>query len=306
MDLDARPYRAFVGVAELRSFRRAAEVLNITQPALSAQMRELERRLGFRLFTRTSRMVRLTPEGGLFLDKARRFVMENDWINQAAREIRNTQLRVGAAHFTALIAERREILDDFMALHPTLPISIAGRSHAQLIEDLARNEIDIAITLEPLGEATSVVEPSIPFALDRFVLDEREVRLLLPVDWPDERGQVSRETLSDMPIATINRAHGIAVSEMIAREHRRAGAHLVHPPEGDGVAVMRYAALMRLPAIDLGWFETHPSLVSRRAEGLSLRTALVVLARQQERRAATSLFLDRLKIKLEQTHGRTI
>lgn len=296
MDLDARPYRAFVGVAEHQSFGRAAEALHITQPALSAQIRELERRLGFSLFSRTSRTVRLTPEGRLFLDKAKRFVLENDWINQAAREIRNTQLRVGAAHFTSLIAERRTVLDAFILAHPNLPTSIAGRSHAQLIGDLANNEIDIAITLEPLGEASSLIEPGIPMELDRFVLSERDVRLLLPgEDGGEPRSSVGPEDLARMRIATVNRTHGVALSEMISRELRRAGAQLVHPPEGDGAAVMHYGALMGIPAVDLGWFEKPAGFVSHGIAGLPMRTALVVLARRQERRTGTELFLESLQ-----------
>ncbi|MGE0829627.1 MAG: LysR family transcriptional regulator, partial [Hyphomonadaceae bacterium] len=89
MDLDARPYRFFVAVAELGSFSRAAEAMHISQPALSAQIHELERRLGFSLFARTSRRVELTAQGALFLDWARRLIIETDWINQAARDIRS-------------------------------------------------------------------------------------------------------------------------------------------------------------------------------------------------------------------------
>jgi DNA-binding transcriptional LysR family regulator len=71
MDLDARPYRALVAIAQEHSFTRAAERLNLSQPALSAQIREFERRLGFALFERTSRSVALTAKGRLLLGRPR-------------------------------------------------------------------------------------------------------------------------------------------------------------------------------------------------------------------------------------------
>ena len=95
MDLDATPFRYFLTVAEERSFTRAAQLLHVSQPALSAQIREFERRLGFALFQRTSRRVELTAEGRLFLGNARRMVAEASWANQAAREIRDNELRIG-------------------------------------------------------------------------------------------------------------------------------------------------------------------------------------------------------------------
>ncbi len=108
--MNARPLRAFVAVAELGSFRRAADQVGISQPALSAQIREMERQFGFDLFARTSRHVTLTGEGRLFLARARGLVLETEWMNPAARAIRSDELRIGAAHHSAQIAERQMVI----------------------------------------------------------------------------------------------------------------------------------------------------------------------------------------------------
>ena len=69
LDLDA--VKAFVFIADLQSFTRAAEVLDTTQSALSLKLRRLEEQLGRRLLERTPRQVRLSAEGSVFLDAAR-------------------------------------------------------------------------------------------------------------------------------------------------------------------------------------------------------------------------------------------
>ena len=63
--------RCFLAVADTLNFARAAEQLHLTQPAVTHQIQTLEQELGVKLFARTTRTVRLTEEGGLFLADAR-------------------------------------------------------------------------------------------------------------------------------------------------------------------------------------------------------------------------------------------
>ncbi|ADH87579.1 transcriptional regulator, LysR family [Ancylobacter novellus DSM 506] len=72
--LDLELVRAFVHVAELSSFTRAAEALGSTQAGVSLRLRKLEDRLGRTLLERTPRLVRLTPDGAQFLERARRLL----------------------------------------------------------------------------------------------------------------------------------------------------------------------------------------------------------------------------------------
>src|SRR3954452_8533233 len=71
VDLDTRLLRAFVAVAEELNFTRAAARLTLAQQALSAQIQQLEARLGTKLFERTTRRVRATPSAELLLPHAR-------------------------------------------------------------------------------------------------------------------------------------------------------------------------------------------------------------------------------------------
>lgn len=85
MDVHLRDLRYFVAVAEDLSFTRAAERLYVSQPALSKQVRALERQLGFPLFERRAREVVLTPQGAALLPQAR--MMADEWA-VAVREAR--------------------------------------------------------------------------------------------------------------------------------------------------------------------------------------------------------------------------
>src|ERR1700759_2145344 len=109
VDLEAKPLQYFAAVARERSFSRAAGKLNVSQPSLSAQGRELERGLGFELFSRSSRHVELTREGRIFLPQAQQMIAEAARMNRAAKEIRQNELRVGAAIYSVLIPERVEL-----------------------------------------------------------------------------------------------------------------------------------------------------------------------------------------------------
>src|SRR5262249_14588466 len=76
MNITSRQLRAFVLTARHESFSRAAEQMFITQSGMSILVRELESQLGFPLFERTTRKVRLTEFGSLFLPIARRCLLD--------------------------------------------------------------------------------------------------------------------------------------------------------------------------------------------------------------------------------------
>jgi LysR family hydrogen peroxide-inducible transcriptional activator len=80
-----RQLQYLAAVAELRSFRRAAEACHVSQPSLSAQVAEAERALGVRLFERDRRRVLVTAAGEALLARARRVLLEADDLVDAAR-----------------------------------------------------------------------------------------------------------------------------------------------------------------------------------------------------------------------------
>jgi len=96
--MELRHLRYFVGVGEEQHFGRAAERLHVAQPALSRQIRDLEKEIGFPLFDRLPRGVRLSAAGGLFLEDARRILADvQDAVRRAGQVARGLAgtLRIG-------------------------------------------------------------------------------------------------------------------------------------------------------------------------------------------------------------------
>jgi len=79
--MELRHLRYFVAIAEEENYRRAAQRLNVAQTALSTQIKDLETELGFMLFDRLPRGVKLSAGGKLFLEDAKRILQQ---VNEAA------------------------------------------------------------------------------------------------------------------------------------------------------------------------------------------------------------------------------
>jgi LysR family transcriptional regulator, benzoate and cis,cis-muconate-responsive activator of ben and cat genes len=89
--MELRHLRYFVAVAELENVSRAALKLHVSQPALSAQIRDVEDELGFDLLERTPKSVRLTIAGRVFLDQTRAVLEHVDLAASPLRLKRNTR-----------------------------------------------------------------------------------------------------------------------------------------------------------------------------------------------------------------------
>ena len=302
MDLDATAYRIFVTVADQMSFTRASQLLNVSQPALSARIRELERRLGFALFCRNSRKVELTAEGRLFLANARRMVTEASSAVRAAREIRDNELRIGTPFYTQHIWERRDLIDRLITQHAKIRLRVFDKAHARNYGDLLRKEIDLALLIEPSDASAAkndiATEADWPDGLERLSIGEKRLALQIPVEYPwSSEAEVPVEALRNQYVAVIDRTLGAPLTIAINRALRELGAELVRPPEGHAFAVERYGRLMRVPAVTLGWFDAphdEPSggMVVRHIEGVNLQSSLSLVRLHGEQRPAAAMVWD--------------
>jgi len=141
LDLDA--VSAFVRIAELGSFTRAAEAMRTTQSAVSLKLKRLEDRLKCRLVERTPRSVQLSARGAAFLDRARELVDAHDRalaVLAAGRE----RLTIGISDHVAG-PELPALIARMNAQDPNLVIEIRIGSSGDLLQSFDRRELDTAI-----------------------------------------------------------------------------------------------------------------------------------------------------------------
>jgi DNA-binding transcriptional LysR family regulator len=144
--VDLRQLEYFAAVARNRNFTRAAEELYVTQPALSQQVRRLERELGLELLTRTSAGVELTPAGRELLERAEAILADVGRARAAMDEhagVTRGFLRLAAApgELLRLPAE----LAVFHQTHPGVRIALRHGSAREVLEALRRGAADLAL-----------------------------------------------------------------------------------------------------------------------------------------------------------------
>jgi DNA-binding transcriptional LysR family regulator len=141
MDVDARLWRSFTTVAEELHYGRAAERLHITQPALSRQIRDLERALGVTLFDRTSRRVVLSRAGQAVLGQARRALAESDRAARLAAHGDWGELAISVLPAVAL-GLLPAIIRAYRDAHPAIEVTISESFDDEQLAALTAGRID--------------------------------------------------------------------------------------------------------------------------------------------------------------------
>ena len=149
-----------MALAREKHFGRAAEACGVTQPTLSAGIKQLEEMLGVLLVQRGSRFIGFTPEGERTLDWARRIVGDARAMRQEIKALKHGlagQLRIAAIPTTlAMVAA---LTTPYRARHPDVRFTILSRTSIEILTLLENLEIDAGLTYldnEPLGRVNSV------------------------------------------------------------------------------------------------------------------------------------------------------
>jgi DNA-binding transcriptional LysR family regulator len=153
--------RAFAEVVAQSSFTRAAKRLNLAQPTVSLQIRELETRLGVRLIDRLGKRAFATAAGRELLQHARRIAEENERLIAAMRRHRDGwlgQVRIGAST-TALIYHLPPVLTGLRRNYPNIELVVTTGTTSGVIERILRNELDLGIVSLPVTERLLDIAP---------------------------------------------------------------------------------------------------------------------------------------------------
>lgn len=215
--MELRHLKAFLAVAEELHFGRAAKRLQMAQPPLSQQIRQLEKELGVQLFRRNTRSVRLTGAGETFLDPVRTVLDDLDTAVRAARSAgRGEYGRVtigfaGASSHETLPRLTRAV----RAAHPGLELVMTGQTYANVaLSRVADGSLDLGFVRLP------VTRPGV----EHRVIDEEELLCALPFDHPLARYEaVPLGELADEPFVSFPANSGSTVRDAMTEACESAG-----------------------------------------------------------------------------------
>lgn len=215
-----RQLRYFVVLAQELNFRKAAEQLFITQPALSHQIALLEATLGVRLFERDRRQVALTSEGKALLDDARDLVAAGNAILTKARRMgaaNASTLRVGFAEYANRIEIAEMVCSAFQSRHPEAKMTVTEGYSRTLLPALRDRRLDVAFTIIPPAEDFGDLEREV-------VINERP-GLLLPANHHlSKRAEVPISALAGEQLLLADRWVNPALYDLVAGWLSQSGA----------------------------------------------------------------------------------
>jgi DNA-binding transcriptional LysR family regulator len=143
--MELRHLRYFVAVAEEEHYKRAAGRLHVAQPALSRQIQDLEEEIGFKLFDRLSRGVKLSTAGKVFLEDARGILHGINEATARAKRVASGQsgiLRIGLIETISWHGVVPEAFRRFRELHPDAELQLHPSSSAAQIEAIRAGRLD--------------------------------------------------------------------------------------------------------------------------------------------------------------------
>jgi DNA-binding transcriptional LysR family regulator len=169
--MELRHLRYFVSVGEEEHYGRAAERLHVAQPALSRQIQDLEKEIGFALFDRLPRGVKLSAAGKLFLSDARRILQDVEDAKRRAERIahgRTGTLRIGIATAVSWHGLVRDSFREFRRRQPDVEMELQHLLSVHQVEAILSGRLDAGFTasITPWHKDLGHWE----FAQDRMVL----------------------------------------------------------------------------------------------------------------------------------------
>lgn len=182
--MEIRQLKAFLAIAEAKTFTAGARRVNVTQAAISMQIRQLEEEVGLPLFTRTPRRVILTEAGEYLLERARKILREHDSALAEIAEVAGAEygrLRIGSASGTFAMNQLPGILAGLREKFPNADLTVSAGTSQALVDKMMHGEIDTAFVSLPVDnlnisteslfsdEIVATAHPKHPLAKEKFI-----------------------------------------------------------------------------------------------------------------------------------------
>jgi len=216
--MEFRHLKYFVTVAEELHFSRAAEKLYLTQPALSKQIRVLEKQLQVKLFDRSKQKIKLTRAGEKFLETARQILIELESGVENTRKVARQEIGQIKVAFTAaaLNTVLPEIMSQFRQIYPDVALILSELCTEDQVEALKGDRIDLGFLHPPIRDRDG--------SLNLQFLREDSILVVLPASHPlAEQKKISLASLADEPIIIYPREKGPVLYEQFLQLCQTAG-----------------------------------------------------------------------------------
>jgi DNA-binding transcriptional LysR family regulator len=215
--MDTRQLAAFCAVVERKSFSQAAEQLGVTQPAVSLQIRSLEKRVGQQLVDRSGRRVEPTEAGRrLYRNAQRMLALEEQLLGELGDEsdaALSGRLEIGASTGPGGTVLPM-LLSEFQRRHPDVRVALSVSDTQRVVEQVARRELELGVVGAARRHRAVVFEP--------FFRDE--VVLACPPGHPFAGRTVTLDELREEPLIVMQ--EGAGVRQVIEDELRGVGMRL--------------------------------------------------------------------------------
>jgi DNA-binding transcriptional LysR family regulator len=258
-----RQLEVFLAVARARSYRRAAEALHTSQPALSQHIRELESELGIRVFDRLARSVELTEAGRLLEDHALRVFATLAGAREALGELqglRRGSLVIGAST-TPGIYVLPGVIWRFRERYPGIDLHLKIANSRLIEERIRANELDLGVVG---GHGLAPGEQCLAAGLD----DELVLVVSPRHSWARRR-EVAPEQLGSEPL--LMREEGSATRDVTERALFRAGVRYTTAMELDHTEAIKQAVMAGLGVAFVSVHAVRGEMATRQLARLRLR-----------------------------------
>jgi DNA-binding transcriptional LysR family regulator len=281
----------FAAVARTRHFTRAAELVGVSQPTLSKQIRVLENSLGSPLFVRNRGQIELTSAGEALLPHAQRILIDVESAQRSVDEVaglRRGRVRLGA---TPSVCDGLlpDLLTGFHERHPDIDLEVQEAGSRVLTRELGQGRLDLALLIVPLRSDSSIEAGSIETT---SLLKERLV-LASPAD-ADLPGSIGVAGLRDLPLVMFR--EGYDLREVTLGACRAAGFEPRLAVEGGEMsAVLRFVeAGLGHAVVPEMVLRNRPKLRGTRLEKPALRREIALAHRSDALQLAALAFRDEL------------
>ena len=198
MEVNYELYKFFNEVAKAGNVTRASEKLYVSQSAVSQAIKQLEERLGCKLFIRSTRGVELTSEGNMlysYISKASTLIENAQEKLSKMKELSEGEIVIGASD-TACSLYLLPILEKFSTKYPEINISVINRTTQELLTLLKNGTVDISFVNLPVDDDSMLEITPIMQIHDCFVAGEKYAKLA--------KSKISLESLNDIPVLMLD------------------------------------------------------------------------------------------------------